>query len=360
MSRKEGLDRAASLLTRRDPPEPPPYYGVCSFCGSAGHGHELCHELKRTVREQADQIARIQMARYEEVRNQAQEPNSRTKKLVSYVQNKARVAKEDRQDGRRLPVYSTGGGGSGPDGDGDGDPTNQDRDSSSEPGGNGFPFGRRRGGGGLPEDPDLEDDDGIPKGFRGRRGPRGYPGPQGPEGPRGPTGPTGPRGVPGGLSSTGLGDTLLPSPNVSTIAVENSLQYVGESLSQLMLTQQKVNRNMVDHLNLTAEAQDVQTHILTKFVENTRQREFDKLFNTIPIYDGEDPDKLEPWLTQLENACIVGKRDVWEVAICSCVGPVLEVISSIDPTEPWSVHREELRRCFLPKQDESTRHQPFK
>ena len=158
----------------------------------------------------------------------------------------------------------------------------------------------------------------------------------------------GPRGIPGALSSTGLGDTVLQSPNVSTIAVENSLQYVGESLSRLMLTQQNVNRNMVDHLNLTAEAQEVQTQVLNKLVKNTRQREFDKLFNAIPIYDGEDLDKFEPWLTQLENACIVGKRDVWEVAICSCVGPVLEVISSIDPTEPWSVHRDELRRCFSP------------
>ena len=158
----------------------------------------------------------------------------------------------------------------------------------------------------------------------------------------------GPRGIPGALSSTGLGDTVLQSPNVSTIAVENSLQYVGESLSRLMLTQQNVNRNMVDHLNLTAEAQDVQTHVLNKLVKNTRQREFDKLFNTIPIYDGEDTDKFEPWLTQLENACIVGKRDVREVAICSCAGPVLEVISSIDPTEPWSIHRNELRRCFSP------------
>ena len=44
----------------------------------------------------------------------------------------------------------------------------------------------------------------------------------------------------------------------------------------------------------------------------------------------------------------MGKRDVQEVAICSCAGPVLEVISSIDPTEPWSVHRDELRRCFSP------------
>ena len=158
----------------------------------------------------------------------------------------------------------------------------------------------------------------------------------------------GPRGIPGGLSFTGFGDTILQSPNVSTIAVENSLQYIGESLSWLMLTQQNVNRNTVDHLNLTAEGQDVQTTVLNKLVENTRQREFDKLFNAISIYDGEDPDKFELWLTQLENACIVGKRDVQEVAICSCTGPVLEVISSIDPTEPWSIHRDDLRRCFSP------------
>ena len=126
--------------------------------------------------------------------------------MVSYIQDKAKVAKEGRQDSRRLPAGG-GGGGSRPDGDGDRDPTDQDRDSSSEPGGNGFPFRRRRGGGGPPEDPDPEDDDGIPRGFQGRQGPRGYLGPQGPEGPRGPPGLMGPRGIPRGLSSTGLGDT---------------------------------------------------------------------------------------------------------------------------------------------------------
>ena len=88
------------------------------------------------MREQAEQIARIQMARYEEVRNWAQEPSSRTKKMVNYVQDKAKTAKEDHQDRTRLPIYSTGGGGgsSGPDRDDEGDPTDQDRDSSSEQG----------------------------------------------------------------------------------------------------------------------------------------------------------------------------------------------------------------------------------
>ena len=203
----------------------------------------FCPKLKEAMREQAEQIAQIQMARYEEGRNRAQEPSSRTKKMINYVQDKAKIAKEDRQDCTRLPIYSAGGdgGGSGLDGDDEGDPTDQDRDSSSEQGGNGFPFRRRGGGGGPPEDLDPKDEDGTPRGFSGRRGPRGHPGPQGPEAPRGSPGPMGPRGIPGALSSTGLGDMVLQSPNVNTIAVENSLQYVGESLSQLMLTQQNVN-----------------------------------------------------------------------------------------------------------------------
>ena len=49
-------------------------------------------------------------------------------------------------------------------------------------------------------------------------------------------------------------------------------------------------------------------HRTKQIGQNTRQREFDKLFNAIPIYDEEDPNKFEPWLTQLENACIVGKK----------------------------------------------------
>ena len=110
------------------------------------------------------------MARYEEARNRAPEPSNQTKKMINYIQYRAKIAKENHQDRTCLPEYSTGGdgGGSGLDGDDEGDPTDQDRDSSSEwGGGNGFPFRRRGGGGGPPEDPDPEDDDGTPRGFRG-------------------------------------------------------------------------------------------------------------------------------------------------------------------------------------------------
>ena len=68
---------------------------------------------------------------------------------------------------------------------------------------------------------------------------------------------------------------------------------------------------------------------------------------TMFIYDSENPDKFEPWLKQLESACIVGIRDMREVAIYSAVGQVLEVIHSIDEGEDWARQGDKLRRCFF-------------
>ena len=103
---------------------------------------------------------------------------------------------------------------------------------------------------------------------------------------------------------------------------------------------------MVEHLNMTVKNQELQGKSLSQLVENTQQREFDKLFDSIPIYDGEDLEKFEPWLSKLQSACIVGKRDIREVAICSSTGPVLEVLNSIEDKEDWTTHRDELCRCF--------------
>ena len=51
-------------------------------------------------------------------------------------------------------------------------------------------------------------------------------------------------------------------------------------------------------------------------------------------------------MSKLESACIVGKRDVREVAICASTGPVLEVLNSIEDKEDWVTHRDELHHCF--------------
>ena len=214
-------------------------------------------------------------------------------------------------------------------------------------------------GGGPPEDPNDPSEEGHVgdgrRGPRGHRGQRGRTGPPGRDAAMGPVGPIGPRGFPGrdGLSttggpltSTGLGIPPTFNANLSTIGMENSFHYLGESLNHVMQFQQNVNRNMVEHLNMTAKNQLLQGQALERLVENTRQREFDKLFDSIPVYDGEDPEKFKPWLSKLEIACLVGKRDVREVAICSSTGPVLEVLNSIEDKEDWATHRDELRRCF--------------
>ena len=210
-------------------------------------------------------------------------------------------------------------------------------------------------GGGPPQDPDDPSEEGHAgdgrRGPRGHRGQRGRTGLPGRDGAMGPVGPIGPRGFPGrdGLSttggpltSTGLGMPPTFNANLSTIGMENSFHYLGESLNQVMQFQQNVNRNMVEHLNMTPKNQLLQGQALERLVENTRQREFDKLFDSIPVYDGEDPEKFEPWLSKLESACLVGKRDVREVAICSSTGPVLEVLNSIEDKEDWAIHRDEL------------------
>ena len=163
------------------------------------------------------------------------------------------------------------------------------------------------GAGGPPEDPN--DPSGGENAGDGRRGPRGHrgqrgrSGPPGRDGAMGPMGPVGPRGFPGrdGLSttggpltSTGLGIPPVFNANLSTIGMENSLHYLRESLNHVMQFQQNVNRNMVEHLNMTVKNQLLQGQALGQLVENTRQREFDKLFDSIPVYDGEDPEKFEP------------------------------------------------------------------
>ena len=74
--------------------------------------------------------------------------------------------------------------------------------------------------------------------------------------------------------------------------MENSLHYHGKSLNHVMQFQQNVNRNMV---NMTVKNQELQGQALGQLVENTRQHEFDKLLDSIPIYAGEDPKKFKPW-----------------------------------------------------------------
>ena len=167
-------------------------------------------------------------------------------------------------------------------------------------------------------------------------------------------GPIGPRGLPGrdGLSTLEV-TYFHRARNTSYFQCKFKHYWYGEFVPLLRrITKScdaistKCESKHGRHLNMTAKNQLLQAQALERLVENTRQREFDKLFDSIPVYDGEDPEKFEPWLSKLESACLVGKRDVREVAICSSTGPVLEVLNSIEDKEDWRTHRDELRRCF--------------
>ena len=109
-------------------------------------------------------------------------------------------------------------------------------------------------GGGPPKDPNDPSEEGHVgdgrRGPRGHRGQRGRTGPPGRDGAMGPVGPIGPRGFPGRdgssttggpLTSTGLGIPLTFNANLSTIGMENSFHYLGESLNHVMQFQQNVN-----------------------------------------------------------------------------------------------------------------------
>ena len=119
-------------------------------------------------------------------------------------------------------------------------------------------------------------------------------------------------------------------------------------MTRLLEAQRHANQTMAAHMNASTATQETQSIAFFQLVKNTHQREFDKMFNAIPIYDGEDPDKFTPWLEQLQNACRVGKHDIREVAMCCASGPVLEVLQSMDPSLGWSKIHNELQRCFSP------------
>ena len=138
--------------------------------------------------------------------------------------------------------------------------------------------------GGPPEDPIDPSGEGGSRenrrGPRGHRGQRGRTGPPGKDGALGPMGPVGPRGflgrdrlstTMGPLTPTGLGVPPVFNANLSTIGMENSLHYLGELLNHVMQFQQNVNRNMVEHLNMTVKNQEFQGKALSQLVENTRQ-----------------------------------------------------------------------------------------
>ena len=89
-------------------------------------------------------------------------------------------------------------------------------------------------GGGRPLDEPDPDYNNPYDWLRGPRGHRRHRERAGREGPLGPPGPPGPQGPAAPFSSTGMGDLPLLNLSTSTVGVENSLWYMGDSMNRLL------------------------------------------------------------------------------------------------------------------------------
>ena len=198
--------------------------------------------------------------------------------------------------------------------------------------------------GGSEDDSDESDLD--IEGLRGKRGHRGQRGRIGPVGSMGPVGPI--IHVP--MPASQPVPVTVPSKDanitISNDGMEWSFQTLNDSLTQMFAQQASLNQTLHSHLTQGIQAQGDQAAALQQLAFSSHQREYDRLFNAIPIYDGEDPSKCEVWIKKLETACRTGKRDIRDVAITCAEGPVLEVINSIKVDEEWPVLRDKIRQCF--------------
>ena len=107
-----------------------------------------------------------------------------------------------------------------------------------------------------------------------------------------------------------------------------------------------MNKIMKRQLEVSQEAQETQTRVMRDLRDSNNQRNFDYMFSNIKVYNGENPDEFDEWAERLETACMISGRDIREAAITLSSGAVTKVIKSMNKTEPWSVLKAELRRCF--------------
>ena len=130
------------------------------------------------------------------------------------------------------------------------------------------------------------------------------------------------------------------------MALENTFGTVGQSMLQLAGAQDQTNRHLLQHLQQGQMNMQVHTGALQQLATSTYQRNFDHIFDSIPIYDGSDQEGFFLWLEQLEAACFYSRRNIKTEALGRSSGPVQNIIMSLPNAHSWKAIREELKRCF--------------
>ena len=187
-----------------------------------------------------------------------------------------------RRGGEELPGRNGKSGG----GDGGSDPSDDDwgGDGSSSPSSNTTPLRRRR-----------------------HRRPRFVYVVQGPPGPPGQMGQP---GQAGGDGRDGQAPQLTKSleealraqrGNLDTTGLENSFDYFGKTMTEVLNAQQRANRNLEEQFRKANEMLESQVEAMQDMAQVNYQMKFDHMFASVPIYDGTDPDSFDDWLYQIES-----------------------------------------------------------
>ena len=137
----------------------------------------------------------------------------------------------------------------------------------------------------------------------------------------------------------------ISNPNLDTTVLEQSFNRFGDSIVQVLNAQRSTNERLEQHLDENNRSIKEQASAMKTLAEISAQQTYDHMFAAIPIFDGTKPEVFDDWLEPIETLCQESGRDV-RVEVMGRAGPIVQrILKSIPATKPWSVQREELRRC---------------
>ena len=146
--------------------------------------------------------------------------------------------------------------------------------------------------------------------------------------------------------------------NLDTTCLENSFDYFGKTITEVLNAQQRANRNLEEQFRKANETQENQVEAMQDMAQVNYQMKFDHMFASGPIYDGTDPDSFDDWLYQIESLCELSQRDVRTELMSRASSHVKHLIRSLPLDTDWETTRRELKRCLT--EEKSRAHSAFK
>ena len=73
-------------------------------------------------------------------------------------------------------------------------------------------------------------------------------------------------------------------------------------MTKVWAEQQYMNQMVKKQLEQNQTSQENQTQVIKDLKESNNQRNYDYMFSTIKIYNGENPEEFEEWTDRLETS----------------------------------------------------------